>query len=102
MPKTRREVVELLRRGRDSLVLAVEIFNRPSDVARAHSVLILLHHVFEMLLKAAILRRTGNIHRGDGVRIIEEPFSGYDSGGIIRFVGLRMVPHLDDVCVRSY
>ncbi len=54
----------LLDRAMGSLALAVELFNRPSELARQHAVLILLHHGFEMLLKAAILRRTGRIHKG--------------------------------------
>lgn len=45
--------------------MAIELFNRPSELARCHSVLILLQHAFEMLLKAAILQRTGRIHDKD-------------------------------------
>ena len=48
--------VRLLRaRGIESLVLSIELFNRPSDAGRTHGVLILLDHAFEMLFKAAIL-----------------------------------------------
>lgn len=62
MPKLKKDVRPLLERGLDSLILSIELFNRPSETARSHSVLILLHHSFEMLLKAAILQRTGRIH----------------------------------------
>ena len=41
----------------DSLLLAIEHFNRPFDRGRVHSVLI----SFEMLLKAAILHKGGKI-----------------------------------------
>ena len=34
-----------------SLTLSIELFNRPSDVGRTDSVLMLLDHSFEMLLK---------------------------------------------------
>ncbi|MDP8960358.1 MAG: hypothetical protein M3N32_01845 [Actinomycetota bacterium] len=56
----------LLRAGSDSLALAVELFNRPVEVARAHAVLLLLGHSFEMLLKAVIYQRRGRIRdRGE-------------------------------------
>lgn len=45
----------------DSLLLAVEMFNRPHDIGRATSVLILLDHGFEMLLKASILHKGGKV-----------------------------------------
>lgn len=45
----------------DSLILSIEMFNRPSDTGRIHGVLILLDHAFEMLLKAGILHRGGKI-----------------------------------------
>jgi hypothetical protein len=41
----------------ESLILSIELFNRPSDARRSHSVLIFLDHAFEMLFKAAILHR---------------------------------------------
>ena len=49
-----------------SLTLAIEIFNRPSEIARTHAVLILLQHSFELLLKALILEKTGRVHEADG------------------------------------
>jgi hypothetical protein len=42
-----------------SLVLGIDHFNRQWDVGRSDTVLILLDHAFEMLLKAAILEKSG-------------------------------------------
>ncbi len=55
----RREARHLFTRGVDSLVLAVEHFNRPHDRGRTETVLILADHAFEMLLKSAIIHRGG-------------------------------------------
>ena len=67
MPKLKKNVAPLLERGIQSLILAVELFNRPSETARCHGVLMFLQHSFEMLLKAAILQKTGTIHpKSDG------------------------------------
>ena len=57
----RKEAKLLLDKSVDSLILSIEMFNRPSDRGRIHAVLILLDHAFEMLLKAAILHRGGKI-----------------------------------------
>ena len=66
MPKAKRDVAELKKRAINSLVLGIELFNRPHDQGRSESVLILLHHAFEMLLKAIIKDRTGTVHaRGE-------------------------------------
>lgn len=62
MPKAKRDVAELKKRAINSLVLGIELFNRPYDQGRAEGVLILLHHAFEMLLKAIIKDRTGTVH----------------------------------------
>lgn len=62
MPKLKKNVAPLLENGIDSLTLAIELFNRPTEVGRIHAVLIMLQHSFEMLLKACILQRTGSIH----------------------------------------
>ena len=62
MPRTKRDVVELKKRAINSVVLGIELFNRPHDQGRAEGVLIFLHHAFEMLLKAAIKDRTGTVH----------------------------------------
>ena len=62
MPTLRSNVGPLIDRAIDSITLSIELFNRPSEIGRAHAVLILLHHAFEMLLKATVLQRTGAIH----------------------------------------
>ncbi|WPH22305.1 DUF3644 domain-containing protein [Variovorax paradoxus] len=51
----------LLDRAIDSLVLAIEHFNRPWDRGRREAVLILLDRSFELMLKAAILHKGGKI-----------------------------------------
>lgn len=50
----KREARLLLDKACDSLVLSIELFNRPSDRGRVSSTLIQFDHGFEMLLKAAI------------------------------------------------
>ena len=45
----------------ESLTLSIELFNRPSTVAREHAVIMMLAHSFEMLLKAAIFERRGTV-----------------------------------------
>lgn len=62
MPQCKRDVQELKSRAIHSLVLAIEIFNRPHDQGRSEAVLIFLHHAFEMLLKAIIKEKTGTVH----------------------------------------
>jgi hypothetical protein len=62
MPRLKKNVAPLLDRALESLTLAIELFNRPTEMARSHGVLIMLQHAFEMILKAAILQRTGRIH----------------------------------------
>lgn len=57
----KKEVRLLRSKSIESLILSIELFNRPSDAGRTHSVLILLDHAFEMLFKAAILHRGGRI-----------------------------------------
>lgn len=57
----KRETKQLLRKAIDSLVLSVEMFNRPHDRGRVTTCLILLDHAFEMLMKAAIRQRGGRI-----------------------------------------
>ena len=48
MPKAKRDVSELKGRAINSLVLDIDLFNRPHDRGRAEGVLILMHHAFEM------------------------------------------------------
>ncbi|MBN9488996.1 MAG: hypothetical protein J0H44_17295 [Alphaproteobacteria bacterium] len=57
----KREAKLLVQKASDSLVLSVELFNRPSDRGRVSGTLIQLDHGFEMLLKAAIVSRGGRI-----------------------------------------
>lgn len=57
----RKEAKLLLTKAVNSLTLSVEHFNRPWDQGRVEAVLILLDHSFEMLLKAALLQKGGNI-----------------------------------------
>jgi len=57
----KREAKLLLNKACDSLILAIEFFNRPHDRGRITSTLIMLDHAFEMLLKAAILHLGGRI-----------------------------------------
>lgn len=58
----RRETKLLLDKACDSLLLGIELYNRPNDRGRASAVLILTNHAFEMLLKATIVHRGGSIH----------------------------------------
>ena len=58
-----REVRLLRQKGIDSLILAVELFNRPRDEGRTEAVLMHADHAFEMLLKAAIRHRHGRIRK---------------------------------------
>jgi hypothetical protein len=57
----KREARLLLEKGCDSLLLSIELFNRPNDRGRVTGTLIQLDHSFEMLLKAAIVHRGGRI-----------------------------------------
>ena len=62
MPRTKRDVAELKKRAINSLVLGIELFNRPHENGRPEGTLILLHHGFEMILKAVIKDKTGTVH----------------------------------------
>lgn len=55
----RKECKTLHAKAVDSLVLAVDHFNRAWDRGRTEAVLILLDRAFELLLKAAIVHRAG-------------------------------------------
>ena len=57
----KREAKLLLDKACDSLLLSIELFNRPSDRGRVSAVLIHTDHAFEMFLKAAIIQRGGKI-----------------------------------------
>ncbi|WP_156939602.1 DUF3644 domain-containing protein [Desulfocurvus vexinensis] len=62
MPREKRDVKELKQRAIHSLVLAIELFNRPHGNGRPEGTLIFLHHAFEMLLKAIIKDKKGTVH----------------------------------------
>ena len=92
----KREAKYLLKKATDSLVLSIEHFNRPSDRGRVDAVLILLDHAFEMILKAAIVRRGGKIRKPG-----ERQTIGFDeclrkglSDGRIKFLGKEQVLQL--------
>jgi hypothetical protein len=57
----KREASLLLTKALDSLLLSIGRFNGASDRGRVTSVLIMLDHAFEMLLKATLLHRGGRI-----------------------------------------
>jgi len=56
-----REAKLLLKKAVDSLILAIEHFNRPHDISHEEAVLILLDRSFELLLKAVLVNRGRNI-----------------------------------------
>ena len=66
----KKEVKILRGKAIDSLVLSIELFNRPSEAGRAHGVLIFLDHAFEMLFKAIILHRGGRIREARAAQTI--------------------------------
>lgn len=57
----KREARLLKSKAVDSLILAIEHFNRPWDCGRHEAVLILLDRGFELLLKASLVHRGGRI-----------------------------------------
>jgi len=57
----RRKSGMLLERAKNSLILAVDFFNRPYDVGRKEASIIMLHHSFEMLLKAVVFEKLQRI-----------------------------------------
>jgi hypothetical protein len=84
----KREARLLLHKACDSLVLSIELFNRPHDRGRVSGVLIQLDHSFEMLLKAALLHKGGRIREKRAKETI-----GFDacvrrglSGGPVKFL----------------
>lgn len=54
MPRLRQNTRRLREKAVNSLLLAIELFNRPQQQGRVEGVLLLLQHAFEMLLKAKI------------------------------------------------
>jgi hypothetical protein len=77
----RREAKLLLAKACDSLILSIELFNRPHERGRTSGSLIHLDHGFEMLLKAAILHRGGRIRVADIILCSPEPGSESTSAG---------------------
>jgi hypothetical protein len=61
MAKPRGRGRHLFDAGMDSLLVAIELYNRPSNTGREHGVVMFLQHGFEMLLKSAIFQRTRRI-----------------------------------------
>jgi hypothetical protein len=57
----KKEVKILLHKSIDSIILAVDHFNRIWDCGRQESVLIFLDHSFELILKAALLNKKQRI-----------------------------------------
>ena len=57
----RKEAKLLFHKAKDSLMLSIELFNRPSEQGRSQGVLILLDHAMEMFLKACIMHKGGKI-----------------------------------------
>ncbi len=76
----------LLDKAIDSLILAIEQFNRPVDRGRVNVFLILLDHSFEMLLKASIIHRGGNIWEHDKPQTI-----GFDKCVRLGVGGLKII-----------
>jgi len=66
----KQEVRVLKERAIGALLLAIELFNRPSDRGRQEAVLIHADHAFELLLKAIIVHRGGRIRRPREVNTI--------------------------------
>lgn len=58
-----KEVKLLKNKSINSLILSIEHFNRPFDMGRIESTLILMDHAFEMLLKSVILYKGGSIRK---------------------------------------
>lgn len=57
----KRKTKQFLERSVNSLLLSVELFNRPYENGRIEAVFIMLDHSFEMLMKSIIYEKTGKI-----------------------------------------
>ena len=84
----KREAKLLLDKACDSLLLGIELFNRPYDRGRVSAVLVQTDHAFEMFLKAAIIQKGGVIREKNAKETI-----GFDtcvrrglSSGSIKFL----------------
>jgi hypothetical protein len=54
------------KKSTDSMVLVIEFFNRPHEVGRLSTILILLNHSLEMLLKGILLKHDQDIRKENG------------------------------------
>jgi hypothetical protein len=66
----KREAKSLLEKSTDSVLLAIEHFNRHLNTGRHEAVLIFLDRSFELLLKAIILHKNGKIREKEGKQTI--------------------------------
>ena len=71
----KKEVKMLLEKATDSLILSIELFNRPQEQCRHTGALILLDHSFEMILKAA----TGKSATKETIKILLVLMRVYES-----------------------
>jgi hypothetical protein len=62
MLRLRREARHFKLNAINSLIMAIELFNRPHECCRTESVLFYLQHAFEMLFKAAIYQQRRTVH----------------------------------------
>ena len=78
----------LLNQAVESLVIGIEHFNRPSENCRKTSVLLMLDHAFEMLLKAALGHRGVSLRKADtGYALgINECLNKATDDGDVRFL----------------
>jgi hypothetical protein len=74
----RREVRRLKEKAIASLVLSIELFNRPHAGGRVDGVLLHADHTFELLLKAVIRHRGGEIREPGEAHTI-----GFKVGGAL-------------------
>ena len=84
------EVGLLLKQAVESLVLGIEHFNRPSERCRKTTVLLMLDHAFEMLLKAALGQRGVALRKPDtGYALgINECLNKATDDGDVRFLSV--------------
>lgn len=84
------EVSLLLKQAVESLVIGIEHFNRPSEICRKPSVLLMLDHAFEMLLKAALGQRGVTLRKPDtGYALgINECLNKATDDGEVRFLSI--------------
>jgi hypothetical protein len=64
----KRKTKTFIDRAKNSIIMAIELFNRPSEMCRVEGVVLFLDHSFEMLLKAIIFEKTGRL-RGNKEKV---------------------------------